>query len=138
MWTAHGIRPIVTMTGSHQRTCVFGTLCIDSRQFFRIQFRGSLESVYKSTINFIVKQLPDTNIAKKISLNYPVDYLVKKYSNLIKVIPDKGTRVLIQPDRLEEEEEGTATFEVEDLERHKNQEKLKGSKSVLVLLIRHY
>ena len=23
------------MTGSHQRTCVFGTLCIDGRQFFR-------------------------------------------------------------------------------------------------------
>lgn len=35
MWTAHGIRPIVTMTGSHQRTCVFGALCIDGRQFFR-------------------------------------------------------------------------------------------------------
>jgi transposase len=36
MWTAHGIRPIVTMTGSHQRrTCVYGALCIDGRQFFR-------------------------------------------------------------------------------------------------------
>ena len=29
------IRPIVTITGSHQRTCVFGALCIDGRQFFR-------------------------------------------------------------------------------------------------------
>jgi transposase len=35
MWTADRVRPIVTMTGSHQRTCVFGTLCIDRRQFFR-------------------------------------------------------------------------------------------------------
>lgn len=35
MWTADRIRPIVTMTGSHQRTCVFGTLCINGRQFFR-------------------------------------------------------------------------------------------------------
>lgn len=35
MWTADGIRPIVTMTGSHQRTCVFGALRIDGRQFFR-------------------------------------------------------------------------------------------------------
>ena len=35
MWTADRIRPIVTMTGSHQRTSVFGTLCIDGRQFFR-------------------------------------------------------------------------------------------------------
>ena len=35
MWTADKIRRIVTMTGSHQRTCVFGALCIDGRQFFR-------------------------------------------------------------------------------------------------------
>ena len=35
MWTADKIRPIVTMTGSHQRSCVFGALCIDGRQFFR-------------------------------------------------------------------------------------------------------
>jgi transposase len=36
MWTADRIRPVVTMTGSHQRTCVFGTLCcMDGRQFFR-------------------------------------------------------------------------------------------------------
>ena len=35
MWTVDRIRPIVTMTGSHQRTCVFGALCIDGRQFFR-------------------------------------------------------------------------------------------------------
>jgi hypothetical protein len=35
MWTADRIRPVVTMTGSHQRTCVFGTLCMDGRQLFR-------------------------------------------------------------------------------------------------------
>jgi transposase len=35
MWTADRVRPVITMTGSHQKTCVFGTLCIDGRQFFR-------------------------------------------------------------------------------------------------------
>lgn len=35
MWTVHGVRPIVTTTGSHQRTCVFGTLAMDGRQLFR-------------------------------------------------------------------------------------------------------
>ena len=35
MWTADRIRPNVSITGSHQRTCVFGTVCIDRRQFFR-------------------------------------------------------------------------------------------------------
>jgi DDE superfamily endonuclease len=35
MWTAEGMRPVVTMTGSHQRTYLFGALCIDGRQLFR-------------------------------------------------------------------------------------------------------
>ena len=35
MWTPEGIRPIVTVTGSHQRTCVSGTITIDGKQLFR-------------------------------------------------------------------------------------------------------
>jgi hypothetical protein len=35
MWTPEGIRPIVTVTGSHQRTCVFGTITIDGKYLFR-------------------------------------------------------------------------------------------------------
>jgi hypothetical protein len=35
MWTPEGIRPIVTVTGSHQKTCVFGTITIDGKQLFR-------------------------------------------------------------------------------------------------------
>ena len=35
MWTADRIRPIVTMTGSHQKTSVFGTLSMNGRQLFR-------------------------------------------------------------------------------------------------------
>ena len=35
MWTHEGIRPIVTVTGSHQKTCIFGTITIDGKQFFR-------------------------------------------------------------------------------------------------------
>jgi len=35
MWTPKGIRPIVTVTGSHQKTCVFGTITIHGKQLFR-------------------------------------------------------------------------------------------------------
>ena len=35
MWTPEGMRPIVTITGSHQKTCVFGVLSIDGIQLFR-------------------------------------------------------------------------------------------------------
>jgi transposase len=35
LWLPKGIRPIVTVTGSHQRTCVFGTLTLKGKQLFR-------------------------------------------------------------------------------------------------------
>ena len=35
MWTRKGMRPVVTITGSHQKTCVFGVLSINGIQFFR-------------------------------------------------------------------------------------------------------
>ncbi len=35
MWTPEGKRPIVITTGSHKKTCVFGTITFDGRQLFR-------------------------------------------------------------------------------------------------------
>ena len=35
LWLPIGIRPIVTPTGSHQKTCVFGTLAMKGKQLFR-------------------------------------------------------------------------------------------------------
>jgi hypothetical protein len=34
MWTTEGKRPIMTVTGSHHKTGVFGTITIDGKQFF--------------------------------------------------------------------------------------------------------
>ena len=69
-----------------------------------IEFKGSLESVYRNTIDFFVKQFPEIDMINKILLDYSTDYLVKKYANLITVNRDKGTvHVLAQPDNLTEE-----------------------------------
>ena len=35
LWLPKGVRPVATMTGSHQRTCVFGTLTMEGKQLFR-------------------------------------------------------------------------------------------------------
>ena len=35
MWTRKGMRPVVTITGSHQKTCVFGVPTSNGIQFFR-------------------------------------------------------------------------------------------------------
>lgn len=35
VWAYRDCRPIVKVTGSHQRTCVFGALSMDGKQLFR-------------------------------------------------------------------------------------------------------
>ena len=35
LWLPKGVRPVATMAGSHQRTCVFGTLTMEGKQLFR-------------------------------------------------------------------------------------------------------
>ena len=35
MWAKRGSKPIVLTTGSHRRTCLFGTVSLDRKQLFR-------------------------------------------------------------------------------------------------------
>jgi hypothetical protein len=35
VWIEAGSRPVVTVTGSHRHSCVFGALSLDGRQLFR-------------------------------------------------------------------------------------------------------
>ena len=42
-------------------------------------------------------QFPEVDLARKISLNYDKDYLIEKYSSLIKTSPE-GAQVLVKPD----------------------------------------
>ena len=62
-WTSEGMRPVVVTTGSHHKTCVFGTLCIDGRQFFRqyntfnqytfLEYLKELQSKFHKVILFL-------------------------------------------------------------------------------------
>ena len=60
-----------------------------------IQLKSSWQSVLKGTVDFFVKQFPEIDIAKKISLNYTTDYLIRKYSGLIKVTPEGEPQVIV-------------------------------------------
>jgi hypothetical protein len=62
-----------------------------------VQFKGTLQSVLKSTVDFFIKQFSEVDLARKISLYYDKDYLIEKYSSLIKISPE-GVQVLVQPD----------------------------------------
>jgi hypothetical protein len=66
-------------------------------QAMNVQFKGPLQSVLKSTVDFFIKQFPKVDLARKISLYYDKDYLMQKYSSLIKISPE-GVQVLVQPD----------------------------------------
>lgn len=35
VWAPKGVRPVCTVTGSHQRTVIFGAMSLDGRQIFR-------------------------------------------------------------------------------------------------------
>jgi transposase len=63
MWTPTGIRPIIVTTGSHQKTCVFGTITLDGQQLFRqyktfdqysfISYLGELKRKFHKMILFL-------------------------------------------------------------------------------------
>lgn len=50
-----------------------------------VEFKGEPESVMFSINEFVAKQIPDINIARKITLNYSLKDLVDNFSNFIKI-----------------------------------------------------
>lgn len=66
-------------------------------QDIKVKFKGPLQSVLKSTLEFFLKEFPEVDLGRKISLNYDTHHLIEEYSRLIKISPE-GVRVLVQPD----------------------------------------
>lgn len=62
----------------------------------KVQFSGSAESVMASVMNFLSKQVPGMDLARKILLNYPAQELIETYSRLIKITAE-GPRVIPEP-----------------------------------------
>ncbi len=77
------------------------------------------------TVDFFIKQFPKVDLARKISLYYDKDYLMQKYSSLIKISPE-GVQVLVQPD--------TSSSKIVDIiqEETPNESGLKDDKVVAV------
>lgn len=66
----------------------------------KVQFNGSPESVLTSVINFMTKQVPTIDLARRISLNYGVTELIDLFSNFIKITPE-GPRVILEHEEFE-------------------------------------
>jgi predicted transcriptional regulator len=63
----------------------------------KVQFSGTADSVMASVFNFLSKQVPSKDLAKRISLNYEVTELISRYAHLVKLTPE-GPRVIPDSD----------------------------------------
>jgi hypothetical protein len=76
LWTSEGRRPIVITTGSHKKTCVFGTITFDGRQLFRqydtfdqysfISYLRELKAKYHKLILFLDRAPPQHYRSKRV------------------------------------------------------------------------
>ncbi len=89
-------------------------------QGMNVQFKGPLQSVIKSTLDFFIKQFPEVDLARKITLDYDTHFLTKRYAKLIK-ISSEGLQVLVQPE--------TSSTDIME-EKSPNQSDLKGDKGM--------
>jgi hypothetical protein len=53
-----------------------------------VQFHGSIESVLASVTTFISKQVPNFELANRISLNYSTPELIEQFGSFIKLTPE--------------------------------------------------
>jgi|tagenome__1003787_1003787.scaffolds.fasta_scaffold20953053_3 hypothetical protein len=60
----------------------------------KVQFNGSAESVLRSAIAFISKQVPTLDLAKRISLNYSATELIESFAAFIKITTE-GPRIIL-------------------------------------------
>ena len=58
----------------------------------RAEFSGTPEAVLQSVNSFISKQIPEMDLARKLSLNFSVKDLVAKFKDFVKITPE-GPRV---------------------------------------------
>lgn len=68
-----------------------------------VQFNGPPETVMESVLRFIAKEIPNIDLAKKISLNYQASELIEMYSDFVKITPE-GPRVITEGKKLSDKD----------------------------------
>lgn len=68
-----------------------------------VEFKGSPEAVLESVLRFLAKEVPQLDLAKKISLNYPASELIEMYSEYVKITPE-GPRIITEGKKLSDKD----------------------------------
>ncbi len=94
LWLPIGIRPIVTSTGSHQKTCVFGTLTMKGKQLFR-QYDAFNQYTFLDYLKQVKKRLGKVIMFADRARQHPAKkvrkYLEENRDSLIMVHLPKGS-----------------------------------------------
>ena len=69
----------------------------------KAEFSGSPEVVLQSVNSFITKQIPEMDLARKLSMNFSTKDLVEKFRDFVKITPE-GPRVWNQERKLSDKE----------------------------------
>jgi hypothetical protein len=69
----------------------------------RAEFSGSAEIVVQSINNFISKNIPEIDLAKKLSMNFSTKDLVEKFKDYVKITPE-GPRVWAEGAKLSDKD----------------------------------
>ena len=68
-----------------------------------VEFKGSPENVVHSLTEFLSKEVPSLDLARKISVNYSVSDLIKTFGDFVKITPE-GPRVWATDKKLSDKE----------------------------------
>jgi len=69
----------------------------------RAEFSGTPEIVMQSINNFISKNIPEIDLAKKLSMNFSTKDLVEKFREYVKITPE-GPRIWTESAKLSDKE----------------------------------
>jgi transposase len=96
LWLPKGVRPVITTTGSHQKTCVFGTLTMEGKQLFR-QYNFFNQDTFLDCLKQIKKRLGKvilfmfTDRASQHRSKKVIEYLEDNKDSLIIFYLPKGS-----------------------------------------------
>ncbi len=70
----------------------------------RAEFSGTPEIVLQSVNNFVSKNVPEINLARKLSMSFSTKDLVEKFKDFVRITPE-GPRVWTQDGKLSDKEQ---------------------------------
>lgn len=70
----------------------------------KAEFSGTPEIVLQSVNNFVSKNVPEINLARKLAMNFSTKDVVDKFQNFVRITPE-GPRVWTQDGKLSDKEQ---------------------------------